>query len=373
MKETSLSKILDEKTSPGRLYEKLEDDAVRCHACAHRCLIKPGKRGVCQMRFNQDGDLHVPWGYVAGAQTDPIEKKPFAHFLPGSDAMTFGMLGCNFHCSFCQNWHSSQTLREPASSRSINYIESISPEQVVSFARRSGAEIIASSYNEPLITTEWAVDIFRLANEAGLKCVYVSNGFATPEVLEYLRPFLSGINIDLKSMREHSYRDLGGRLQPVLDTIQQAHEMGIWVEVTTLVVPDFNDSPEELWEAARFLYSVSPDIPWHVSAFHPDYKMTDRSGTSASSLLQAAEIGQEANLNHVYAGNLPGKVGSLEDTFCPSCQTRVIQRRGYTIHEYKITAEGTCPKCKTKLAGVWTELPDQVRVGGWGIPKRVDW
>ncbi|MCJ7624592.1 MAG: AmmeMemoRadiSam system radical SAM enzyme, partial [Anaerolineaceae bacterium] len=297
MKTSSLTEILDQLTTVGKLYEKLEEDVVRCHACAHRCLIRSGKRGICQMRFNQDGELRAPWGYVAGAQTDPIEKKPFAHFQPGSDAMTFGMLGCNLHCDFCQNWLSSQTLREPASSRSINYIEEVSLEQVVSFARRSGAQIIASSYNEPLITTEWAVDIFRLANEADIKCVYVSNGYASPEVLEYLYPYLSGFKIDLKSMREENYRTMGGRLQPVLDTIQRAHEMGLWVEVVTLVIPGFNDSPDELWETARFLYLVSPDIPWHVTAFHPDFKMSDQGRTQASSLLQAAEIGQEANLN----------------------------------------------------------------------------
>lgn len=373
MKASSLTEILDELTAAGKLFEKLEDDAVRCHACAHHCRIRSGKRGVCQVRFNQGGELRVPWGYVAGAQTDPIEKKPFAHFLPGSDAMTFGMLGCNLHCSFCQNWLSSQTLREPASSRSINYIEEVSPEQVVSFARRTGAQIIASSYNEPLITTEWALDIFRLANDAGIKCVYVSNGYASPEVLEYLRPHLAGFKIDLKSMRDENYRALGGRLQPVLDTIKRAQEMGLWVEVVTLVVPGFNDSPEELWEAARFLYSVSPDIPWHVTAFHPDFKMSDRRRTPASSLQQAAEIGQEANLNYVYAGNLPGRVGSLEDTFCPSCQTRLIQRRGYIVQDYKITAQGNCPKCAAKIAGVWTDSPESVRLGGWGMPKRVDW
>ena len=217
--------------------------------------------------------------------------------------------------------------------------------------------MIASSYNEPLITSEWAVDIFKIALQAGLRCVYISNGNATPEVLDYLRPYLTGYKIDLKTMQDKQYRRCGGTLQHVLDSIQRARTLGLWVEVVTLVVPGFNDSPEELWEAARFLVSVSPDIPWHVTAFHPDYKKDDVPPTSARSLQQAAEIGQEAGLHHVYAGNLPGRVGSLEDTYCPKCSTVLVQRLGYSIRDYRITAEGTCPRCGTKIAGVWTDQP----------------
>ena len=373
MTRSTLAERLDELTHPGALFDSEQDGVLRCHACAHRCRLKPGQRGVCQVRFNRAGELHVPWGYVAAAQTDPIEKKPFAHFLPGSDALTFGMLGCNFHCDFCQNWVSSQALREPASERSLHYIDQITPQQLVDFALRSGAQIIASSYNEPLITSEWAAEIFRLGKEKGLKCVYVSNGFATPEVLQYLRPYLDGFKVDLKSMRDETYRSLGGRLQPVLDSIRLAWELGLWVEAVTLVVPGLNDSPDELWEAARFLYSVSPGIPWHVTAFHPDYKLTDRRGTSADSLLQAAEIAQEANLHYVYAGNLPGRVGSLENTFCPGCRTALVLRAGYTIQDYRITADGTCPQCGQKIAGVWTDRPESVRLHGWGFPRRLEW
>lgn len=367
----TLGELLDEMTVPGELAEKLEDNAVRCTACAHRCLVKDGRRGICQVRFNQGGELRVPWGYVAGLQADPIEKKPFYHFLPGADALTFGMLGCNFHCGFCQNWLSSQALRDPQANESIGHIRRASPEQIVAAGKRTGAGIVASSYNEPLITSEWAVAIFRQAVQAGMKCVYVSNGNATPEVLEYLRPYLSGYKIDLKTMQDKQYRRLGGVLQNVLDTIRRAHAMGLWVEVVTLVIPGFNDSTEELMDAARYITSISPDIPWHVTAFHPDYQMTGPLPTSAKTLLRAAEIGQEAGLKYVYAGNLPGRLQSYENTTCPKCQAPLIERSGYTIHAYHLTAQGTCPKCGTQVAGVWTDKPEAVRTGGWGMPRLV--
>lgn len=353
MTRASVADQLDRLSQPGSLYEKLEDGVVQCHACAHRCRIAPGKRGVCQMRFNREGTLYVPWGYVAGIQPDPIEKKPFFHFLPGSNTLTFGMLGCNFHCGFCQNWLSSQTLREPASDRSAYFAEKTSAQEIVEFALRSGAKVIASSYNEPLITAEWSAAIFKLAKGQGLRCVYVSNGFATPEVLSFLRPYLDGFKVDLKSMQDITYRTLGGRLQPVLDSIRLAHEVGFWVEVVTLVVPGMNDSPGEMGEMARFIASVSPDIPWHVTAFHPDFKMADGGRTSAASLLQAARIGQEAGLHYVYAGNLPGRVGSLENTYCPACQTLLIARSGFQIREYHITSNGTCAECGQGIAGFW--------------------
>ncbi|MBI9045764.1 MAG: AmmeMemoRadiSam system radical SAM enzyme [Anaerolineaceae bacterium] len=347
--------ILNDLSSPGILFEKLENDSVRCQACAHRCVIKPGKRGICLMRFNKGGELYVPWGYVGIAQTDPIEKKPFSHFLPGSDALTFGMLGCNFHCANCQNWFSSQTLRDPASNRSVDGIQQVSAEQIVQYALSSGASTIASSYNEPLISTEWAVEIFREAKKYNLRTVFVSNGFATPESLKMLTPVLDGYKVDLKTMQDAQYRGLGGRLGPVLNTIQNAWQAGLWVEVVTLVIPGFNDSPEELWEISRFICSISPDIPWHVSAFHPDYKMTAPSRTPAETLQKAGEIGQEAGLNYVYAGNLPGKVGSLENTYCPNCQKTLIKRRSYGILDFQITSQGKCPQCQTSIPGIWTD------------------
>jgi pyruvate formate lyase activating enzyme len=366
-----MASVLDDLTVAGELYEKLPDGSVRCFACAHRCLVREGKRGVCQVRFNQEGVLRVPWGYVAGLQADPIEKKPFFHVLSGSDALTFGMLGCDFHCANCQNWLSSQALRDPESDVSIGFIRKITPEQMVSAAKRSGARVIASSYNEPLITSEWAVSIFRLAQQEGIQCVYVSNGNATPEVLNYLRPYLSAYKIDLKTMQDQQYRKLGGVLANVLEGIRMAHALGLWVEVVTLVIPGFNDSTDELMEAARFIVSVSPDIPWHVTAFHPDYKMTGPPPTPVSTLLRAAEIGQEAGLRFVYAGNLPGRTKDYENTRCPKCNTVLIERTGYTIHSYYLTAQGTCPKCQAAVPGVWTDQPERVNLGSWGMPRRV--
>jgi pyruvate formate lyase activating enzyme len=365
----ALVNVLDELTREGELYAAEAEGAVRCTACAHRCLVREGKRGICQVRFNAGGKLRVPWGYVAGLQADPIEKKPFFHVLPGATALTFGMLGCNFHCEFCQNWLTSQALRDPAAAEAIYSIRRISPEQATAFGKRMGAELIASSYNEPLITSEWAAAIFKEAAAAGMKCVYVSNGNATPEVLAYLRPYLSACKVDLKTMQDRNYRRLGGVLKNVLDTIRRAHEIGLWVEVVTLVVPGFNDSNEELWETARFLTSVSADIPWHVTAFHPDYHLTDAGPTPARTLLRAADIGREAGLHHVYAGNLPGRVEDYESTRCAKCNTPLVRRVAYTITEYHITAQGNCPKCGAPAAGVWTANPESVNLHGYGIPR----
>lgn len=368
---TVLVDILDRMTVEGALYQKLPDDAVRCLACGHRCLIREGRRGICKVRYNQGGVLRVPWGYVAALQADPIEKKPFYHILTGSDALTFGMLGCDYHCGFCQNWLTSQVLRDPASDLAINYVRQIKPEQMVALAQRAGAKVIASSYNEPLITSEWAVSIFHLAQQAGLKCVFISNGNITPEVLAYLRPYLVGYKIDLKTMQDKQYRQLGGVLDHVLEGIRLVHQSGLWVEVVTLVVPGFNDSTEELMDAARFITSVSPDIPWHVTAFHPDYKMTDPPPTSVQTLIRAAEIGEEAGLRFVYAGNIPGRTKNYEHTYCPDCRTLLVERVGYTIQSYRITAQGSCPKCGAQIPGIWTEKPESVQLGGWGMPRRV--
>jgi len=366
-----LENVLDQLTKEGVLYEALGDRSVRCFACAHRCLIREGKRGICQVRFNKGGKLRVPWGYVAALQSDPIEKKPFFHVLPGSNALTFGMLGCDFHCDYCQNWLTSQALRDPASDLSLQLVRKISPEGMLAAAKRVNASIIVSSYNEPLITSEWSVDIFKPAKTAGLTCAFVSNGNATPEALDFLSPYISAYKIDLKSMQDKNYRQLGGVLKHILDSIQKAHDLGLWVEVVTLVVPDFNDSNDELWDAARFLASVSPDIPWHVTAFHKEYRMTTPENTPAATLLRASEIGREAGLRYVYAGNLPGRVDEYESTFCPNCNNRLIRRSGYVIAEYHLTAEGACPQCGAKIAGVWQERPNEVNLNGFGLPRPV--
>ncbi len=366
---STVSELLDSLTAAGELYETLPDSALRCLACGHRCLIRPGRRGICKVRFNREGRLHVPWGYVAALQADPIEKKPFFHVLPGSDALTFGMLGCDFHCDFCQNWLTSQTLRDPAADYPPTLIRRISPEQIVAYALQTGAKAVVSSYNEPLITSEWAAAIFRQAKEAGLLCAYVSNGNATPEVLEYLRPYLSAYKIDLKTMQDKAYRSLGGVLQTVLDSIRRAHALGLWVEVVTLLIPGFNDSPAELMDAARFIASVSPDIPWHVTAFHPDYRMTSPPPTSARALLQAAEIGEEAGLRYVYAGNIPGYVRDYETTRCPRCTAPLVERTGYTLHAYRLTAQGTCPQCGADIPGLWHADPGAARLHRPGRPQ----
>jgi pyruvate formate lyase activating enzyme len=346
-----LADLLARHTREGELSETLEDGRVRCVACGHRCRIPPGREGICRVRFNQDGVLRVPFGYVSGLQLDPIEKKPFFHVLPGSAALSFGMLGCDFHCSYCQNWLTSQTLRDPGAIAPVN---EVTPEEIARLARERGARIVTATYNEPLITSEWAVAIFRRAREEGLLCSYVSNGNATEEVLEYLRPWVSLYKVDLKGFRDGPYRKLGGTLERVLWTIRALHEKGFWVEVVTLVVPGHNDSEEELTDIARFLVSVSPDIPWHVTAFHPNYRMDDRHSTSVRTLLRAAEIGVAEGLHFVYAGNLPGAVASWENTHCPGCRAMLVERMGFRIGRNRITAEGRCPDCERTIPGVWS-------------------
>ena len=334
----------------GALYEKLLDNQVRCYACAHRCLIKDGLRGICKVRYNRGGTLMVPRGYVGALQSDPIEKKPFFHAFPGTDALTFGMLGCDLHCSYCQNWVTSQALRDPGA---LTEPMDVSPQQLVDMAQRHGASVVATSYNEPLITSEWAVEVFKAARPRGFTTAYISNGNATREVLEYIRPFTDLYKIDLKSFRDKNYRSLGGKLENIVNGIQMVHEMGFWLEIVTLIIPGFNDSDEELGDIARFLSGLSPSIPWHVTAFHKDYKMQDPDNTPVETLLRAARIGEAAGLHYIYAGNLPGRVGRYEDTRCPSCQTTLIRRVGYRILEDRLSSRGSCFKCQQPIPGVW--------------------
>ena len=346
----TLAEVLEVRTREAELYERLPDSWVRCVACGHACRIPDGAVGVCKVRFNRGGTLYAPWGYTAGLQCDPIEKKPFFHAWPGSLAFSFGMLGCDLHCSYCQNWITSQAIRDPSA---VAPPQDIDPETLVRHARRAGARVVVSTYNEPLITAEWAVGIFRVARREGLKTGFVSNGNGTPEVIEYLAPWIDLYKIDLKSFRDREYRRLGGRIGPILDTIKALHARGIWLEIVTLLVPGFNDSEEELRDLTAFVAGVSPDIPWHVTAFHPDYKMTDVRPTSPADLLRAARIGREAGLRFVYAGNLPGEVGDLEDTRCPTCGRTLVARRGYRILENRLANRSTCPGCDTPIPGRW--------------------
>lgn len=349
-RETSpLEDVLGERTVEGILYEKLADNRVRCFACGHRCVILDGLPGICKVRFNEAGTLYVPHGYVGALQCDPVEKKPFFHALPGALALSFGMLGCDYHCAYCQNWFTSQTLRDPNSTASPR---DLTAEDLVHLAGRHQARIIASTYNEPLITSEWAVEVFRAARGQGLKTAYISNGNGTPEVIDYLQPWVDLYKVDLKSFRDRNYRKLGGRLDGVLDSIRRLHQKGFWLEVVTLTIPGFNDSSEELRDIAAFLAGISPDIPWHVTAFHKDYRMTDPDNTSVATLIGAAEIGKSAGLRYVYAGNLPGHVGTWENTTCPHCNTLLIERHGFHVRQNRLRS-GACPNCQTAIPGVW--------------------
>ncbi|HXZ80586.1 MAG TPA: AmmeMemoRadiSam system radical SAM enzyme [Terriglobales bacterium] len=349
----ALKDILEQnvrKAAP-ELVETLDDKGrLRCFSCGHCCPIPEGQAGVCRVRFNRGGHLYVPWGYVGGVQCDPIEKKPFFHAYPGALAYSFGMLGCDLHCSYCQNWVTSQALRDPGA---VTPPLGASPEVLVQQALRQGARVLVSTYNEPLITSEWAVAIFKEAKAAGLKTGFVSNGNGTPQVLEFLRPWVDLYKVDLKSFDDHHYRKLGGRLQPILDTIRRLKAMDFWVEIVSLLIPGFNDSDDELKRMAEFLASVSPEIPWHVTAFHSDYKMEDTPNTPPETLLRAAQFGHEAGLKFIYAGNLPGEVEGLENTWCPTCSQLLIERFGYYIVKYKLTSTGECPKCHTRIPGHW--------------------
>ncbi len=347
---TTLREIVFERVREGELYERLEGDRIRCYACGHCCPIPEGQAGVCKVRFNRGGKLYVPWNYVAGVQCDPIEKKPFFHAWPGALAYSFGMLGCDLHCGYCQNWVTSQALRDP---EAIAPPLAATPERLVRGAVEQGAKVVVSTYNEPLITAEWAVAVFKEAKAAGLKTAFVSNGNGTPRVLEYLRPWIDLYKVDLKSFDDRRYHELGGRIGPILDTTRRLHEMGVWVEIVTLFVPGFNSSDDELQRLTEFIADVSPEIPWHVTAFHSDYKMDSTPSTTPAMLRHAAGIGKRVGLKFIYAGNLPGQVGDLENTYCAHCRELLVGRFGYHITAYRISSDGTCPACSKPVPGRW--------------------
>ena len=303
------------------LFESLDGGRVRCHLCAHRCSIAPGKRGICLVRENRGGALYsLVYGMPLSQAVDPVEKKPLFHFHPGSTAFSIATAGCNFRCAFCQNWDISQMPRDRGEIRG----RSVPPEQVVEAAGRLGCRSIAYTYTEPTIFFEYSYDIARLARAAGIASVYVTNGYMTRDMLELFQgsagrhePWLDAANVDLKAFRDETYRSAcGARLQPVLDSLKSMKELGVWVEVTTLVVPALNDSEAELRDVAQFLaHDLGAETPWHVSRFHPDYEMQDRGPTPEKTLRRAYELGREAGLRYVYVGNLPG--ARLEDTLCP--------------------------------------------------------
>jgi pyruvate formate lyase activating enzyme len=332
-----------------RFYEKVGEGKVLCHLCAHECKIDPGKRGLCHVRENQEGTLYsLVYGMVVAENIDPIEKKPLFHFLPGSRSYSIATAGCNFMCMHCQNYDISQY-----SKRHAGRIPGMArtPEAIVQEAKANRCASISYTYTEPTIFMEFAQDTARLAKGQGIRNVFVSNGFMTEESATALAEVIDGDNIDLKSFRDDFYRKVcKARLQPVLDTIQRAKQLGVWIEVTTLVIPGLNDSREELTEIAQFLKGVGPEIPWHVSAFYPTHQMLDRPRTPAQTLLMARDIGLEAGLRYVYTGNIPGQGG--ENTYCYGCGELVIERLGYAIKGF-ILQDGKCPKCQAAIDGVW--------------------
>jgi len=337
------------------LYEKLDDQRVRCNLCAHRCNIAPGHKGICHVRDNQDGTLYtLVYGIPLSQALDPIEKKPLFHFYPGSTAFSIATAGCNFRCYFCQNSDISQMPREQG--RIVG--QQTAPEEVVRAAQRSGARSIAYTYTEPTIYYEYTYDIARLANAAGIASVYVTNGYMTPEMLDLFQgtsgehgPWLDAANVDLKAFRDDTYKKVcGARLQPVLDALKKMKELGVWIEVTTLVVPDMNDSEAELSDIAQFVATeLGVETPWHISRFHPDYEMTDRGPTPAATLYRAHELGRQAGLRYVYVGNLPD--AHLEDTLCPGCGRTVVARWGFWVRE-RHTLDGKCAFCHTPIDGI---------------------
>jgi len=330
------------------LYDKQSGAKVRCFLCSHRCLIADGKRGVCCVRENKEGTLYsLVYEKLISANVDPIEKKPFFHFLPGSRAFSVAAPGCNFRCLHCQNHEISQLPRD----KEIIMGEKVSGEEIVSLALKYNCASISYTYTEPTIFFEYAYDTAKIARTKGLKNNFVTNGYMTAEALDMIAPYLDGANVDLKSFSEAFYKKVcGARLKPVRESITKMHALGIWVEVTTLIIPTLNDAVGELREVARFLLSVSPAIPWHVSAFYPTYRMMDKPRTSPEIIRRAREIGLEEGLRYVYTGNIPGAEG--ENTSCYHCKKVLIRRHGYHIAENNITG-GKCPHCGTLIEGVW--------------------
>lgn len=331
------------------LYTREAEGTVICQLCAHRCVIRPGRRGICGVRENRQGTLMtLVADRVVALDIEPIEKKPFFHFLPGSLAYSVATVGCNFHCLFCQNWeisqwphdHSGPALGTPAA-----------PRDIVRDALASHCAAIAYTYTEPTVFFELALETSRIAAAAGLKNIFVTNGYMTAEALDLIAPVLHAANVDLKSFSDRYYRKIcGATLTPVLETIRRMRERSIWVEVTTLVVPERNDSDAELQALARWLASLDRDIPWHVSAFYPAYKMLDVPPTPMPTLLRAARIGHEAGLRFIYIGNVPGD--EWADTMCPHCGRRLVRRRGFTILNQSIE-DGCCAACHASIPGVW--------------------
>ena len=329
------------------LYQKLADQKVGCNLCNHRCQIQDGQRGICNVRENRGGTLYtLVYRQLISRNVDPIEKKPMFHFAPGTKSFSIATVGCNFRCDFCQNYEISQMPRDR------NHIqgEDVAPAEIVAMAKKTGCPTIAYTYTEPTIYFEYAYDIALLAAQEGIRNIFVTNGYMTEEALRLIHPHLHGANVDLKSFSDEFYRKrCGAGLEGVLRSIRGMKELGIWVEITTLIIPGLNDSEGELQNIARFISSVGREIPWHISRFHPMYKMLDRSPTAIKILEGARQIGINAGLHYVYTGNVPGDAG--EDTFCSNCGKVLVDRMGFQILKYKIK-ENRCYNCGTLVEGV---------------------
>lgn len=332
------------------LYTKEPDKSARCYLCRHRCHIKAGQRGVCQVRENIDGALYsILYGRPCSVAIDPIEKKPFFHFWPGSHSLSIATLGCNFQCPFCQNWEISQYKRAQSTEHRVQ--REVSSDEIVKRAIENGCQSISYTYTEPTIFYEYARDIAELARQRGLKNNFVTNGYMTREMLDDMRPLLDAANVDLKAFKEKTYRTvMKADLKGVLDSIQYMKELGIWVEVTTLIVPGMNDDIEELKSIAEFIAGVGKEIPWHISRFYPHYKMTDLEPTPIKIMCEAHGLGKKAGLRYVYMGNVPGD--ETENTFCWNCGTKLIERFGFSVGKNIVSKDGTCPKCGAKIDGV---------------------
>jgi pyruvate formate lyase activating enzyme len=330
------------------LYEKLDAQKVHCHLCAHQCTIKPDRRGVCGVRENKDGILYsLVFGTLIAEHVDPIEKKPFFHVYPASRSYSIAAVGCNFQCDFCQNHEISQMPR----STLMIMGEDVSCAEIVARAKKSGAKTIAYTYTEPTVYFELAYETAMLASKEGLKNVFVTNGFMTAETIQTISPYLAAANVDLKSFRDDFYqKQCKARLAPVLETLTKMKQMGIWVEITTLLIPGLNDSDQELKDIAEFIAKMGVETPWHISRFHPQFKMRDVPVTPLTSLHRAVEIGKLHGMKYVYSGNVPGDEG--ENTYCSNCGNRLIERHGFTVAETNLTGN-KCAKCGTELEGIF--------------------
>ncbi len=331
------------------VYERLGDSDVRCHLCSHNCVIKEGQRGICAVRENRQGTLYsLVYGKIISSNIDPIEKKPLFHFLPGSHSLSIATVGCNFRCKHCQNYEISQFPKER---KFAIPGKDLSAGDIVDAAEKSGCESISYTYTEPTIFYEFAYDCARIAMEKGISNVFVSNGYTGQEATRLIAPYLNANNIDLKGSDKFYKEICGAKVAPVKETIRLMKELGVWVEVTTLIIPDLNDSEKDLTDIAEFICSVDPAMPWHVSQFYPTYKLLDKPRTPLEKLRRAVEIGRKSGLKFIYEGNVPG--GGGENTLCPVCMEVLITRFGYRILENKIK-DSKCPKCGTLIEGIWS-------------------